>query len=150
MKTKALYTFLSGIARRDAGQRIDDILDLLDDFESVNLSDWTSLLHYENGQPATTVLYESDQIKLSLIYWHAGKESSVHGHPAGGGLIQVLAGSLKERRFDPDNPATETDIQIIRAGDIGYIHDMLALHQMSNPSDQPAVSLHMYALSAAS
>ena len=82
---------------------IDDVLDLVPVFEEFKLNDWRSLMTRQNGDPETTILYQSDLIKLILIYWKEGQSSSVHGHPAGGGLIRQLWGNGNMKR-QPKKP----------------------------------------------
>jgi len=139
-----LKSFLTDINKIVAAQDVPDVLALLSYFEKLDLPNWKAMLNYNNGSPETTVLYESDDLKLALIYWNGYQESSIHGHPDGGGLIKVLEGALLETRHDPVESEEVVDVQVMRMGAISYIHDMLAHHKVSNPMNSPAVSLHIY------
>ena len=143
---KTLNDFIEYVQILESNQTIDDVLDLLPHFEGLSMRQWPSLLDVVNGEPCTTLLYHSNQIKLSLIYWKARQESSLHGHPGGGGLIKVIKGSLHETRYNPNNEEKVLDEYIIDEDSVGYIHDMFAWHQVRNPNETPAVSLHLYSL----
>jgi hypothetical protein len=143
-----LNDFIARIKSLECRKQIDDVLELLPYFERLDLSEWKALLDTDNGEPCTTSLYQSGQVKMKLIYWKGRQASSVHGHPGGGGLIKVLAGRLEETRYAPVAPDDVIDTCRLEPGSVGFIHDLFAWHQVSNPSDTPAVSLHLYSLVA--
>ena len=118
-------------------------MDLIPYFEKLELRNWQQLLNTEDGQPVLTTIYQSEYLRIVLIPWDAYKQSSVHGHADGGGLIKVLQGKLYETRFDPYDHEV-TGRFVYRPGATTYIHDMIALHQVENPDQRPAFSLHMY------
>ena len=146
MKTRNLEKFVDHMKTLETEHQITDVLELLPEFEQLEIEEWSTLLGEENGEPCTTPLYESDQLKMLLIYWKANQTSSVHGHPGGGGLIKVLSGSLEESRYDPEIGESLIDECQIMPGNIGFIHDMFAWHKVRNPCEAPAVSLHLYSL----
>lgn len=140
---KKLENFLLEVFDHIAQNGFDDVLNLIPIYEELNLSNWQSLLDQKNGKPINTTIFKSDQIRMVIIYWDGHQQSSIHGHAEGGGLIKVLDGQLEETRFDPE------DNQVIgkflyTPGSMTYINDMIALHQVKNPSSTPAFSLHMY------
>jgi hypothetical protein len=143
---KEVKKFLSGISQYVRNHDLDDVLDLLPMFDQLNVANWRSLINYEDGAPVTTILYQTNLVKLVLIYWQGRQSSPVHGHPGGGGLIRLLSGELVEKRFDPEDPERVIDKHRFRQGALSYIHDMFAWHQVENPADRPAVSLHLYSL----
>lgn len=143
---EALENFCSHLKELESQKQIDDILALLPEFEKLELRDWSALLDKQNGKQCTTSLYHSEQVKMLLIYWNGKQTSSVHGHPGGGGLIKVLSGSLEEIRFEPDMTEKVIDKSRIEPGLISFIHDLFAWHQVTNPNDAPAVSLHLCSL----
>ena len=120
-----------------------EVLNLLPIFDQLSHSEWDLLLDCADRRPQTTTLLESDEIRMLLIYWEGGKESSIHGHPEGGGLIKVLRGTLEETRYDPLS-GRPIDTAQLDVGEMSYIHDVLALHQVRNSYTTPAISLHLY------
>jgi len=145
-----LNEFLQQIEEQRHAENITDILTLLEPFEDLTVSNWEEVLEQENGEPVNTILYQSDDVKLVMIYWREGQQSSVHGHPGGGGLIKVLSGCLEETRYEPGSDDKVIDHHRLPVGSMGYIHDVLAYHRVSNPMGEPAVSLHVYSLAQAS
>ena len=140
---KRFEAFVSEVNTHIARHGFDDVLDLIPYFEELSIQNWQSLLDEKDGKPVNTTIYKSDFLRIVIIPWDGKKESSVHGHAEGGGLIKVLDGQLEETRYDPD------DLEVIgtfvyRPGSTTYIHDMFALHQVKNPDQSPAYSLHMY------
>jgi len=143
-----LKDFFSFLRKKELQNEVIDVLELLPYFEDLELYNWPALLDHQNGEPCTTILYQSEQLKMSLIYWKGKQTSSVHGHPGGGGLVKVLSGVLDETRYDPIVTEHIIDRYRMVPGNIGFIHDVLALHQVRNPHASPAVSLHLYSLIA--
>ncbi len=141
---KRLQNLIEKINNQVQNNGIVNVLELKPLFKKYTGADWEKHLKHENGQPATTVLLQNEQVKVILIYWDAFKKSKKHGHPEGGGLIKLLSGSLLETRFDPGNPETIIGEHHFSAGNMTYIHDRVAYHTVENPSDEPAISLHVY------
>lgn len=140
---KKLNAFIAAVDKHIDRNGFVDVLELAPYFEALQMRDWKNLVNMENGRPVNTTVYQSDLYRMIIIHWEAHQKSSVHGHPGGGGLIKVLSGSLKETRFDPID-REELGIFGYSEGDVTYIHDEIALHQVKNPADRPAFSLHMY------
>ena len=139
-----LQQLLENINTQVENNGIINVLELRHLLKGYSGEDWSKHLKSENGKPATTVLVQNEQVKVVLIYWDAYKKSKKHGHPAGGGLIKLLSGNLIETRFDPENTDSVIGKYQYSAGNMSYIHDRLAYHTVENPSDEPAVSLHVY------
>ena len=59
------FSYLQGL---ESQKEIVDVLELLPYFESLELHNWPALLDRENGKPCTTILYQSELVKMSLIY----------------------------------------------------------------------------------
>jgi len=140
---KTLMQFLVNIDEHIARHGFDDVMDLIPYFEELQLSDWEALLNTEDNKPVNTTIYQSEYLRIVLIPWQGNKQSSVHGHAEGGGLIKVLDGHLEETRFDPEDHQVTGEFHY-EPGAVTYIHDMIALHQVKNPDMRTAISLHMY------
>jgi len=140
---KNLNAFLSEVENHIDNNGFDDVLDLIPWFENLQMSDWESMIQYENGQPVNTTIYQSNEFRIIIICWAGKQQSSVHGHSEGGGLIKVLKGQLEETRFHPIDRNVVGDFKYCE-GAMTYIHDMIALHQVKNPDPHPSFSLHVY------
>lgn len=90
------------------------------------------------------VLLSNDRFELVLIHWKPGKASDIHGHPEGGCLFKLLQGKLEELRYTPDSKRNLMSTSSLRKGDIAYIDDRIAYHQVGNPYGSSAISLHVY------
>lgn len=121
-----------------------NIYDLFAPLQNYTQEDWKKVLRMENGQTKNTLLYLDEKLKVILIHWNSFQQSEKHGHPAGGGLIKVLSGTLVESLYDPANPNRLIGKHRYNAGNISFVHDDIAYHAVENPGRMPAVSLHIY------
>lgn len=58
----------------------------------------------------------------------------------------MMCGQLIETRYAPEEGSEEMDTWLMDVGSIGFIHDALAWHQIRNPHQTPAISLHLYSM----
>lgn len=106
-------------------------------------SPWMASVFFEN--PKTNhVLVQNDLLKVVLIHWKPGKQSSVHGHAQGGCVFKILQGKLQEKRFSPDTAQELLAVSTFKAGSMAYIDDDMAYHAVGNPFEEPAISIHVY------
>jgi hypothetical protein len=80
-----------------------------------------------------------------LLCWLPGQRTAVHDHGGSIGLSFVLSGSLTERRWKttPEGPLIEVGVS--RVGrDEPALEILDTIHQVSNETLEPAVSLHVY------
>jgi len=90
------------------------------------------------------VLASNNQFELVLIHWKPGKASEIHGHPGGGCLFRLLQGKLEELRYTPGFSRKLISTNSYRSGDMAYIDNHMAYHQVGNPYGSSAISLHLY------
>ena len=106
-------------------------------------SKWMAEKFFEN--PKTNhVLVQNNLLKVVLIHWQPGKQSSIHGHAQGGCVFKVLHGKLQEKRYSPDAAQELLAVSTFKKGSMAYIDDNMAYHAVGNPFDVPAISLHVY------
>ena len=141
---KRLQQLINKINTQVQNNGIINVLELQPLLKKYSGKDWAKHLNIKNKKPENTVLLQNEQVKIVLIYWDAHKKSKKHGHPEGGGLMKLMSGNLIETRFDPESPDTVIGKHHYSAENMAYIHDRLAYHIVENPSDEPAVSLHIY------
>ncbi|KAH7944865.1 hypothetical protein HPB49_008631 [Dermacentor silvarum] len=92
------------------------------------------------------------KFNLMILCWSEGQGSSIHDHADSHCFMKVLAGTLKEVRFDWPQTKDGVEAPMTKKGDtelqlnsVAYINDSLGLHRVENPSHcEPAVSLHLY------
>ncbi|MCK5468956.1 MAG: cysteine dioxygenase family protein [Cyclobacteriaceae bacterium] len=90
------------------------------------------------------VLVSTNRFELVLNLWKPGKASEIHGHPGGGCVFKLLQGKLEELRFTPDHSSKLMGTSSLRSGDMAYIDNSIAYHQVGNPYGSPAISIHAY------
>ena len=84
---------------------------------------------------------------IYVITWQPGQKSPVHYHPVYGCSLLALEGQLQEKLFVMDrenNKLRANGSRIINQGQSSYIDNIIGAHQICNPYDVPAVSLHIY------
>ena len=90
------------------------------------------------------VLMSNDRFEVVLIHWKPGKASDVHGHASGGCVFKLLQGKLEEIRYTPERSPKLLSMNSMRSGDMAYIDDRMAYHQVGNPYGTSAISVHVY------
>jgi len=100
------------------------------------------------------LLYKPEDEAFSVIafVWGPGQASPVHDHLVWG-LVGLYEGAIAEKRFrrvdDRSDPrrAVLQEIETVHAGagDISFVYpDEADIHQVYNPHDQAAISIHVY------
>lgn len=90
------------------------------------------------------VLISGERFEVVLNHWKPGKASDIHGHPSGGCVFKLLYGKVEEVRYTPQTSPKLLGFASYRRGDLGYIDNKMAYHQVGNPYGRPAVSIHLY------
>ncbi len=68
-------------------------LPVLEQVHRIAPTEWDFLRHEPDGRK---VLVDNTYLKVVMIRWEPGAVSTVHAHPQGGGIIQVLEGEVEE------------------------------------------------------
>ena len=106
--------------------------------------DSASLERFEANPETRHVLIDNEQMKVVLIHWVPGAVSSLHGHPKGGCLFKVLKGTVEELRCAAEGSHQLYARSNYFPGSIAYLDDHLGHHVVGNPSNSPAISVHVY------
>ena len=124
--------------------------------------DWKIHLKYpEIGTYIKTLLYRDNNIEMFLIVWASKAKSCIHDHPDFGCIVKILYGYLEEQVYHKvckcnTNPlcedmtlcnskmALKSEHNYLSINQIGYRENNMILHQISNTTDEIAVSLHIY------
>jgi cysteine dioxygenase len=127
---------------------VDHVVELMQKYTS-NEADWS---HYALHDP--TLPYSRNGIvningnaNLLILVWAPGKSSAIHDHANAHCVMKILKGSLKEHLYDIPHGETkmkEKKTTLLERDVVGYISDDIGLHKISNPTDELAVSLHLY------
>jgi len=135
----------------------------LEKLEKLEKEWWTEYTHFSTSQyHRETIYYEKDTIEFVVISWMPGQSTSVHGHPIGGCLFQLLQGELQEELYNYDhnyvhnydhnyehnheynhNHTTySSSFLILPKKEVHYIDNFIGRHRVQAIS--PSVSFHVY------
>jgi cysteine dioxygenase len=107
-------------------------------------SEWKKYALFDPSKPYTRNLIATDDetYTLLLLYWNPMQESPIHDHPCDGCWMKVLEGGVRECRYDTKlNCISDA---VFHQGDLTYMTDSIGYHKVGNPTNQQAMSLHLY------
>lgn len=109
--------------------------------------DWrwiASALRFDLSRYHREPLFRTSGLELLLASWLPGQASPIHDHGGSEGVTRVLVGTLEELRFARVGArARPLEARVHGPGSI-LLEEEETLHQVRNPTDRPAVSLHLY------
>lgn len=139
-----LHDLDAEFARDPAGS---GIAKLLEGF-SKSGQDWNAYEHFVPGAYARNLVHLCERYELIVICWDVGAASPIHDHSGARCWMGALQGEIQETLFDTPTggaaPTARSD-RILKTGQVAFITDEIALHEIRTAGDQPAVSLHLYA-----
>lgn len=111
---------------------------------------WQTYAHFCDDRPyARNLVRESKHYELIVICWNAGETSPIHDHAGQRCWMGTLTGQIQETLFEfPDGsgaPLTARSTRVLEPGQVAFITDEIALHEIRPAGDGRAVSLHLYA-----
>jgi predicted metal-dependent enzyme (double-stranded beta helix superfamily) len=130
----------------NAVSRKSDIGKIRSIVEQYDGDDWKSYVKVDVKRFSKINIYtDPDQLfDVKIITWNKKQKSCIHNHSRHGCILKVLQGTLMEYQFKCDDCATPNKTTSLQANDVGYIHDDIGYHCISNESNGVAVSLHIY------
>lgn len=117
------------------------------------LLEWKRYALFDEDKKYTRNLVATDgkTFTLLLLCWNPSKGSPVHDHSGSQCLLRVIAGQLREVLYAPvskidslDRPLVVRESHLIASPSVTLMNDAIGLHKVENPTDQPAVTLHLY------
>jgi predicted metal-dependent enzyme (double-stranded beta helix superfamily) len=103
--------------------------------------DWLGLVQYDTSRRWYQRLAHDDEHEVWLLSWLPGQGTGFHDHGASAGAFAVAIGELTERSAPGGRPAAAGRALrrwATRSFGPDYVHDV------SNESAKPAVSIHAY------
>ncbi|KNE58389.1 hypothetical protein AMAG_03968 [Allomyces macrogynus ATCC 38327] len=141
---------------------VSRVLGLMEAYQS-NATDWAQYALFDPYRYTRNLVDDGNgRFNLMILCWSPGHISPIHDHANAHCCMKMLEGELVETRFDtPGNSAsmplhTADDHEahgsrlhmsgkrVLEHNKVAYISDKIGLHRVSNASDRPAVSLHLY------
>jgi hypothetical protein len=102
---------------------------------------WGHLVRFSTGHRWYCRLEEAASYEVWLLSWLPGQQTGFHDHGEACGAFAVAEGELLESTARPGE--TEVASRVIKAG-IRRSFGPAYLHDVSNASGRPAVSVHAY------
>ena len=106
--------------------------------------------HLNRHQYTRNLITRTDKFELLALCWEPGQITPIHDHAGSDGWVYSLQGTIEEVRFQcslskDDTPQVERGETLrATAGEMTYINDDIAWHTVGNPTQERAVSLHLY------
>ena len=125
-------------------------------------SEWRPFVFFKAGGYARNLIdHGNGNFNLLLVTWLPSQNrypwecgtlltccSCIHNHAGSHCLMRVLEGRVEEILYDtptgdgsalpPKKP------RVLNVGECSYINDEMGVHSVGNPTDQPAMTLHLY------
>lgn len=139
---------------------ITTITELIEAFENAEPSEQVSVLKridiptsefeefatWEDGGYTRNCIARRDNFEFILLCWDAGAKTPIHGHNGQNCWVYQVSGSASEKRFKQTHYGFElTNHTTLNEGKITYMHDRMGYHTLENPSNNPSMTLHVYA-----
>jgi cysteine dioxygenase len=110
-------------------------------------------LHFAPRRYTRNLIYRDELFELIALCWDARTESPIHNHSGQLCWLSIQQGALRLENFTSlDGPGPGDGIRLVPNGGIERAGEGVldlqqgdnAIHRVSNPFDEPAVSLHVY------
>jgi cysteine dioxygenase len=114
--------------------------------------DWRRWALFDKDCYTRNLVHRDEQFELLLLCWDADQASPIHNHEGQRCWMAVLEGQVSETLFHLAKdeglspvPLTAGNSRICVPGQVAFITDEIALHEIASAGGKPAVSLHLYA-----
>lgn len=108
--------------------------------------DWPQAPKFDPSQRWYHRLAQDEHTQVWLLSWLPGQSTGLHDHGGSSGAFVVVSGTLREYTTtarQPDEPTGRLASRAVPAGG-GRSFGPQYIHQITNTSTEPAVSLHVY------
>lgn len=108
--------------------------------------DWRDFARFREECYARNLVTACGLFELLVICWQPGQVSPIHDHQGQRCWMAVLEGGMRETQFHatPGQPLREGRTSVLEAGQVAYIHDDIALHEIAPAGPESGVTLHLY------
>jgi cysteine dioxygenase len=108
--------------------------------------------HFLDGDYARNLVLRTPHFELLVLCWRPGQASTIHDHAGSLNAIRVRSGELTSRVFRPITgaepgvgPVELASEDRVGPGEALIGVDRGGIHQLRNASDEPLVTVHVYA-----
>lgn len=140
----SLRKFIQGL--EDLAQKKFPIFEVSNFFQNMRFSDedLASYIFFKEDHYTRNLIYKTDAFEVLLLCWSPGHSSPIHGHEGEKCWMQVEQGQLVFTNYQESEPAYLEQVSVV-VGSTGFTDGPAIIHKVENVSDQPAMSLHLYA-----
>jgi len=119
----------------------------------VNPSTLAPYLHFSKGRYTRNMIFRNELFELLALCWAPHTQSPIHNHANQLCWLSIQQGALRLENFHSlDGPGPGESIRLVSSGGLARAEagclDLQqgddGIHRVSNPFDEPAVSLHVY------
>ncbi len=147
VKLQEFLEFLHGQSQQDfKGESVSRFLNERP-FEATAFSPYT---FYRNDTYARNLVVKTDLFELIVLAWHPRHRTPIHDHGSSRCWMWMMRGTLTFRNYDwpkQECPglACQGETETHSVGEVAYIDDSMGIHSIANATNEPAVSVHLYA-----
>ena len=102
---------------------------------------------YRPDRYTRNLVHRSELFDLIVLCWGPRHHTPIHDHAGQHGWVRVLRGALHETAFELSAAGVVESVghAVAEAGPaVVAVDPVRAIHRLGNPSDEPALSLHVY------
>jgi predicted metal-dependent enzyme (double-stranded beta helix superfamily) len=120
----------------------DEFDNYLHYIEKYNSEDWKKFISINEKSYDRIMVYKNENIEIYIITWNSNQNARIHDHSEKGCYLKILQGCLEEKIYDNELNLLSTNI--IKEGDISFMHNKIGFHSIHNNTNKISVSLHIY------
>ncbi len=148
VKLQEFLEFLHGQSQQDfKGESVSRFLRERT-FESTAFSPFT---FYRSDTYARNLVMKTDLFELIVLAWAPRQRTPIHDHANSRCWLWMMRGELTFRNYEFPDPSCNKGLicqgttETRSVGEVDYIDDSMGIHSIANASNEPAVSVHLYA-----
>jgi cysteine dioxygenase len=109
-------------------------------------SDFLPYTHFKEDGYARNCIIKTEDFELILICWNKDDSTPIHGHDDKQCWIYQVKGEMNEVRYEEcsEENLVESNQMKLTQGKISYMQDSMGYHMLENPTNEDAMSLHLY------
>ena len=102
--------------------------------------------HFNDGFYTRNLVHKEREFEILVICWPAGQAAPIHGHEGEKCWARVQSGTLQICNYEQKslNPLLLKRVEKVLGGP-NYLDGPADIHSVENPSNDSAISLHIYA-----
>ena len=113
---------------------------------SAEQGDWRDYMRFRDECYARNLVSASELFELLVICWQPGQVSPIHDHQGQRCWMAVLDGGMRETQFQAvgRGPLRAGRTSVFERGQVAFIQDEIALHEIAPAGVGAGVTLHLY------